>query len=185
VLAETVEIFAALKQKIAETRNKKRRQYIAACLYIASITHNLMMTESEVRVFCGLADRSITSTIHELLIAENEGIISTGVNDVDLRVSFAKSICTKCDIDAEHVDTICKDVCYIHDVASENIMSGAFNVKVIGAIYISIRLHHIKTITVKDICNVCSIKPQQVDTFINNCRLNKKLFSHLKPQPIG
>lgn len=178
VITTAVNIFSELKKCIDETRNKKRRQYIASCIYVASCTHNLLRSKKEIQLFCGLSDRNITTTISEIYVAMNKGIINIeGLKDI--RVSFTKSICAKLGIDIKYYDDISADVIYIIDVISANMLiTSNFDSKVLGAIYVALRVNGFK-VTVKEVCDMTSVNTDTVNKIKHIIHDRMYLFTKL------
>lgn len=167
IISTAVNIFSDLKKCIDETRNKKRRQYMAACLYISSRVHNLLRSKKEIQLFCGLSDRNITTTISEIYVAVNKGDIAIeGLKDV--RVSFTKSICAKINISDKHIDSVCCDVVYITEIISANMLiSSNFDGKTLGAVYVALKINGFD-IDVKKLCKTSSVN---VDTVQNVAKI--------------
>ena len=176
IIATAVNIFSDLKKCIDETRNKKRRQYIASCLYVASRIHNLLRSKKEIQLFCGLSDRNITTTISEIYVAMNRGTISIdGLKDI--RTSFARSICAKMGIPEEHIESICLDVVYITDVISSNMLiSSNFDGKTLGAVYVAFRVNGFK-VSIVDICKTSSVNTDTVKNVNSIVFNNMYLFT--------
>lgn len=171
IINTAVNIFSDLKKCIDETRNKKRRQYIASCLYVSSRIHNLLRSRKEIQLFCGLSDRNITTTISEIYVAVNKGTIKIdGLKDI--RISFAKSICTIFNINDKFIDNICSDVIYIMDIISNNMLiSSNFDGKTLGSVYVSLKINGFD-IDAKEIASISSIN---IDTIMN---INKVVFNN-------
>jgi len=176
IISTAVSIFSDLKKCIDETRNKKRRQYIASCLYISSRIHNLLRSKKEIQLFCGLSDRNITTTISEIYIAINLGTIS--INGMkDIRTSFTKSICAKMEVPDEYVDNICSDAVYITDVISYNmLLSSNFDGKTLGAVYVALRVNGFD-VSIQDICRTSSVNTDTVKNVNSIVFNNMYLFT--------
>tara|TARA_B110000908_G_scaffold113440_1_gene133091 strand:- start:15587 stop:16531 length:945 start_codon:yes stop_codon:yes gene_type:complete len=172
IIATAVNIFSDLKKCIDETRNKKRRQYIASCLYVASRIHNLLRSKKEIQLFCGLSDRNITTTISEIYVEMNKGNIEIeGLKDI--RTSFTKSICAKIGIPDRLIDRICSDVIYVTDVIAANMLiSSNFDGKTLGAVYVALKVNGFSP----DIKELCSTSSVNVDTVRN---VNRSVFNNL------
>jgi transcription initiation factor TFIIIB Brf1 subunit/transcription initiation factor TFIIB len=173
IIATAVNIFSDLKKCIDETRNKKRRQYIASCLYVASRIHNLLRSKKEIQLFCGLSDRNITTTISEIYVEMNKGNIEIdGLKDI--RTSFTKSICAKIGIPQQHIDAVCSDVLYVTDVIAANMLiSSNFDGKTLGAVYVALKVNGFDP----DIKQLCSTSSVNVDTVKN---VNRSVFNNLE-----
>jgi transcription initiation factor TFIIIB Brf1 subunit/transcription initiation factor TFIIB len=178
IIATAVNIFSDLKKCIDETRNKKRRQYIASCLYVASRIHNLLRSKKEIQLFCGLSDRNITTTISEIYVEMNKGNIEIeGLKDI--RTSFTKSICAKIGIPERHIDNVVSDVLYVTDVIAANMLiSSNFDGKTLGAVYVALKVNGF-TPDIKLLCSTSSVNVETVRNVNRSVFNNLPLFDHL------
>lgn len=175
IIDSTVELFAQLKNCRPETRNKKRRQLEGSCIYLSCIAHGLMRTKKDVQLLCGLTDRNLTTTISEIEMEINKGNIKMDFN-YDIRDSNTNSICLKIGIPPKYISQISDDVRYILDIIANNMLASSnFDSKILGAIFIAIRVNGFK-VNLKQICNLSVINPDTVANIVSICTDRMELF---------
>ena len=160
--------------KKKETRNKKRRQYIAAYIHDECRKMGLMRTKREIQKLCGLGDRNITTTISNIKMAELDDNSNLSI---DSRESFTLNICMRYSIPEKYHTDIYKDVEYITDVVMDKVLiTSNFDAKMLGSVYIAIKIRGFM-INIVSLCKTSALYIETINTFIDTIVDNKAVFT--------
>lgn len=177
IIDTAVDIFAELRGLVGETRNKKRQQYLACCIYKACTYHDSACTRRAIQVFCNLDGRNISAQLNVIQIFLNAGKLDPLKYKNDTKKSFVNGTFNKLKIDSEELkEKVYQDVVYISDIVENKLqISSNSDSRIVGAIYIAMRLNKHK-INLQKICDLSSINSETIQSIINKVKENKNLF---------
>lgn len=172
-----MDLFSDIRPFISETRNKRRRQYIAACLYKAGRVLNIARTKKEILLFCGLTDRNITTPLNTIDILILNKNINSDKYKVDIKESFIAGIFHKLNVEKKEHSRIQDDIIYILDILEVKLLvSSNFDSKIITAIYIALRLNGY-AVSLKYICKQTCLHIETIHSIIDMVKKNHKSFT--------
>ena len=177
---ETIEfamdLFSDIRPFIAETRNKRRQQYIAACILKAGRVLKITRTKKEVLIFCGLVDRNITKPLNMIDSLILQKHLSADKYEVDVKDSFITGMFHKLNILEDDREAVKQDALYVLTIMEDILLiSSNFDSKLITVIYIALRLNGY-AISLKYICSITCLHIETINSIIDRIKKNNNLF---------
>ena len=184
IISITIDIFGSIKPFTKETRNKNRRQYLAACTYFAGLAYDFQRSKREIQNIFAIWDRNITNPINTIQMAMNRGLIKIDYTLHDPRHAFMRGVCLrvykkdKTPLTEEDIELIYKDHFYVLEVITDNILiSSNFDSKNLGAVFIALRMNDYSHIELSQLCSLTMIHLETVHAVVENVKNSSHLFT--------
>lgn len=180
IIDTTLHIYYMLRECIKEVRTQQTNQRLAACLYYASIQHNILRNKKEICMFFG-ARKNFGGAIEliELLIAEGKMVMTPTVNNP--RTAFVNYLCIMSGIeDTSLRRQIINTSIQLCNTSIDKFIpiSAVYESRITATSYIAMRLYHIK-VELDVVCKLAKIHKDTIQKVVNAIKKEYREFEPL------